>query len=175
MSLFKKFIKDEKAGGAEAVKDLVIFLIITLFLMIIIDCFYVWLCYTYVKTQMDMSNRAVYSQVDQTKLADKQFYIDPVAGQNVFYQKLKSNLKLDNNLVPTTSGLNFASSIQVLDFKIYNQADIPNVTSVGTNITMVSVYSRIQVKVKPIFFGLFGYVTITPYIVTDLPDKALNN
>lgn len=173
MSKLVKLMKDQRAGGTEAIKGLTIITIMLLVGVLVIECFNMATCYIYIKTQMDMANRAVYAVLDKTKLADKEVYIDKNTGEAQFYKYLKANLKLNNNLEVTGNNLNIIGPITVTDFIIYNKSDIPATTPTGKQIDSVSVFSRISVNIKPIFFGEFGTVNIKPYILTDVPDKAI--
>lgn len=170
----KNILKDQRGSGSGiTLKSLAVILIMLMLVAVIIDSLYVAVAYFYIKTQMDMSNRAVYAEVDILKLADRQFYIDENKGEKRFYSYLKKNLNLDNSLEPINPGFNIVGPIKIIDFEIYNEEDLPSVTPVGTYVDMISVHSRIEVKIRPIFYGFFDDVTIRPYIDTDLPDKLL--
>lgn len=173
--MLKKLRMDEKAGGAVALKILTVNLIIITVIALLLDSIYVGICYFYIKTQMDMANRAVYAEIDRIRLADRELYIDKTDGEAKFYEYLKKNLKLNENLEPIGLNMRIEGPIKVLDIIIYNESDLPAITPVGTNIDMVSVHSRIEVHVRPIFIGIFTNVTIRPYIDTDLPDKLVKN
>lgn len=173
--MLKKLKMNEKAGGAVALKGLTVILIMITVIALLLDCIYIGICYFYIKTQMDMANRAVYAEIDRTRLADRELYIDKSTGETKFYEYLKKNLKLNDSLEPIGLNMRIEGPIQVLDIIIYNESDLPAVTPVGTNIDMVSVHSRIEAQIRPIFIGIFTTVTIRPYIDTDLPDKLVKN
>lgn len=169
--MIKRLWNDERGAATISINALVVILLLTMFSVLVIDTFYLGVCYLYVKTEADMANRAVYADVDPVKLADREFYIDATVGEQKFYEYLKKNLKLDNDLKMTGTNLRIVGPIKVLDFKIYNSSDLPAVSPLGNSIEKVTVFSRLEIQVQPIFYGLFGNITIRPYIETNLPDK----
>lgn len=169
----KQFLKDQRAGATVAIKGLFMSLVILMIIAVLIDSIYIGICYFYIKTQMDMSNRAVYAEIDSNKLADRELYIDEAAGQDKFYEYLKKNLTLDNNLAPTVHKFNIVGPVKIIGFEIYNLSELPATTPIGTRVDMVAVHSQLEIKIKPIFFGWLKDVTIKPYMDTDLPDKLV--
>lgn len=58
-------------------------------------------------------------------------------------------------------------------FRVFNPKDLPNTDGLGNQVTEVSVYSQIQVPVRPVFSGLFATVPVPVAITTDVPEGVL--
>lgn len=169
----KKIIEDERGGsGAVAIKGLVMISFFVLIMYVLIDFYYLSNIYKYVKAQQDLANRAVYASLDGDRLADRQFYIDENLGRIKFQEYLTRNLELDTSDIPGRD-MRLLGNVIVKDFKIYNSSDLPAVTPNGKPVDFVSVYSEIEVEVRPFLWGKFGTIKLTPHLLTDLPDKLL--
>lgn len=171
--MLRQFIKDQRGGPAVSLKGLFTILIILMIAALLIDSIYVGLGYVYIKTQMDMANRAVYRDVDQIRLADRELYIDESNGEDTFYEFLINNLNLNSSLTPVSANSGIVGPIKIIGFEIYNIPELPAITPVGTPVNLVSVHSQIEATIRPIFFGWFTDIKIQPYMDTDLPDKLV--
>lgn len=160
----KNIFKDERGSGGStvAIKSLVLVVFITLIMYVLIEFSYMANVYAFVKNQQDLSNRAVYAELDETYLADRKVYIDETRG------RLKFQEYLNKNLEPRIVG-----SIVVKEFEIYNSTELPAITPNGKIINTVSVYSEIEIEIEPFLEGRFGTIKFNPTLTTDVPDFLL--
>lgn len=172
MSIFKRFIKDQRGSGTIAIKSLVLITFFIMMMYVIIDFYYLSNIYRYVKGQQDLANRAVYAQIDMTRLADRELYIDDTLGRAKFEEYLEKNLELDASNNPGRD-IRIVGAVEVKEFIIYNTEDLPATTPNGKTVTFVSVYSEIEVEVRPFLYGKFGTIKLNPHLLTDLPDKLV--
>lgn len=148
---------------------LVVMIIIFIGMALVVDVCYVTYSYMYIKTQMDMSNRAVYKDLDLDKLAERKIYINETAGESTFYNNLKKNLNLDSSYTPTGDcQIRIVGEVKVKSFEIYNEDELPVTSATGTYLDKIAVSSQLEVKIRPIFVW-FKDVTIRPYIDTYIP------
>lgn len=172
MKDIKRLIYDQRAA-ATAIQALVTLLIFTLLFALIIDVGYVTYVYFDIKTQMDLANRAVYKNINADRLAEREFYIDESQGWQTFLEKLRTNMKLDDEMNPRADNeYRIVGTVNVISFEIYNQDELPAVTPAGTHVDEVSVHSRVEVRIRPLFIW-FSEITVRPHIDTDIPDKLL--
>lgn len=172
MKKFKKIYKDERGSATIAIKSLVMITFFVLLMYVLIDFYYLSNIYRYVKGQQDLSNRAVYAQIDLTRLADRELYIDDNLGRAKFEEYLEKNLELDASNNPGRD-IRIVGSVEVKEFIIYNTDDLPATTPNGKTVTFVSVYSEIEVEIRPFLYGKFGTIKLNPHLLTDLPDKLV--
>lgn len=172
---FKKIICDERGsggGGSIALKASVMGLFLTLLMFVLIDFYYMANVYSFVKNQQELANRAVYAELDQNQLADHNLYIDENLGRAKFEEYITKNLELDSNDIPARN-MRLVGSVVVKEFEIYNTGEIPTTTPAGKVVDEVSVYSEIEIEVKPFLFGRFGTIKFNPKLTTDVPDILL--
>lgn len=172
MSNFKVFIRDERGSSTIAVKSIVLITFVVLIMYVVIDFYYLSNVYRYVKDQQDLANRAVYAEIDRTLLADRQLFVDDNRGRAKFEEYLHKNLELDASDRPGRD-IRIVGAVQVKQFIIYNTEDLPAVTPNGKTVNFVSVYSEIEVEVKPFLYGKFGSIKLNPHLLTDLPDQLV--
>lgn len=155
-------------GTASAIGGVVAALIgLTLFALAY-DLGYLYVRRDFLKQSLDYSNMAVWRAVDTEALARGQIRVDPVEGYEAFLSHLQRNLKLKADLMPA-DGSFAAGRVEVTEFHVYNQEDLPAVDPAGNPVTEVSVYSEIVVPVKPFFSWLFRDVSLRVAILTDAP------
>lgn len=171
MRELKTFLRNQK--GYTILQGLVVLMIVFIGFIFVVEVGSAVYSYNYIKTQMDMSNRAVYKLIDLNRLADREIYINEINGTTVFTEKLKENLRLNPDYTPKEDcPIRIIGQVEIESFKIYNQDDLPAITPVGTHLNYVAIHSRIKVRYSPIFFS-FIPVTFNPYMDTDAPDVLL--
>lgn len=168
----KKIIKDERGSGAIAIQSIVTIIFITLLSFVLMNFYYMSTVKAFVKNQQDLANRAVYAAIDETQLAYRIIYIDETKGREIFDYYLRKNLDLDSLNIPGRD-LGLVGSVVVKNFEIYNEAELPAITPSGRTVNFISVYSEIEIEMKPLLFGLFGSVKFNPELTTDIPDHML--
>jgi len=168
-----KFLRDNRASySSTAVIGIKIITLFVIFSILLVDLFLFVLTRNVIKTQMDYANRAVYAELDMNRLARRELYIDPVQGQAKFYEYLRDNLDLNASLEQVNYRYRLLD-VRVVDFRIYNESDLPATTPAGQTIDFVAVFSRLEVDIQPILFGFEPVITIRPYLITDLPDHLV--
>lgn len=168
-----KIFRDKKASySSTAVIGLKVITIFVLISILLVDLLLFVMTRSVIKTQMDYANRAVYAELDMDRLARRELYIDEVQGEAKFYEYLRSNLDLNASLEQINVRYRLLD-VRVVEFEIYNTADLPAVTPQGQAINHVAVYSRLEVDIQPLLFGITPVITISPYLVTDLPDHLV--
>jgi len=162
-----------KQNGYSTLQGLVALLIIFFGFAFVVEIASAIYSYNYIKTQMDMSNRAVYKLIDFDRLARREIYINETNGASVFADQLRENLKLDAGFTPTGEcPIRIIGQVEIESFEIYNQEELPAITPVGTSIDFVAVHSRLSVTYRPVFLT-FLPITFHPYMDTDVPDSLL--
>jgi len=159
----------DKKGAASAVIGSITIMVAMMLFALAFDTAFLYARRDAIKQALDYSNMAVYRNLKRNKLADGIIEINETAGQDTFRQFLAQNLRLDGNLNPLEGSL-AAGPVQIIDFKVFNPEDLPNIDGLGNRVTEVSVYSQIRVPVRPVFSGLFTTVSILVAITTDVPE-----
>ncbi len=174
MKTIIKLYKDQRGGGSAtvAVKCIVLTTFFMLMMFVLIDFYYLANIYRYVKNQQDLSNRAVFAELDRMKMADREIYIDENSGLTKFKQYITKNLELDSSNIPGRD-IRLVGSVTIKEFQIYNTNEPPAVTPNGENVSLTAVYSQIEVEIRPFLVGLFGNITFSPRLTTDIPDKLM--
>ncbi len=168
----EQFIKDENGGATVSLKMIVYTIFITMLMLVIIDFYAMTSVYSYIKNQQGLANRAVYAALDETYLARRELYIDESLGRSVFESYLNKNLdpaKTKTNI----SGLRLVDGVKVVHFEIYNTNELPAISPSGKAVTELSVYSEIEINIRPILIGKFTTVKFNPRMMTDIPDHLL--
>lgn len=170
----ERLLKDEKGSGGSSISimSMVLLLFFVLIMYVLIDFYYMANVYAFVKNQQDLSNRAVYAELDQTHLADRELYIDELVGRQKFEEYLVKNLELNSSNIPARN-MRLVGNVVVKEFEIYNTAELPAITPNGKVINTVSVYSEIEIEIQPFLFGRFGNLKFSPRLTTDVPDVLL--
>lgn len=161
-----------REGTASAIIGMLTVMIAMMLFALAFDTAFLYARRDAIKQALDYSNMAVYRNMDRGKLADGILYIDKTAAQETFRDFLAQNLRLDESLNPLP-GSHAAGPVQVVDFRVFNPEDLPNIDGLGNRVTEVSVYSQIRVPVRPVFSGLFTMVSVPVAITTDVPDWVL--
>lgn len=175
LEIIIKVHQDECGGGSTiAVKGIVLIVFFAMLTFVVLDFYYVANVYRYVKDQQELSNRAVYAEIDLNALAEREIYIDEIDGFDKFEEYLFKNLALDSEYVPEQD-IRIVGSVVISNFEIYNATELPAVMPTGKTMNEVCVYSEITVEIRPLFFGRFGTVTLTPEMTTYIPEYLLRN
>ncbi|MBO8169091.1 MAG: hypothetical protein H0Z35_07915 [Thermoanaerobacteraceae bacterium] len=167
------FLKDKKGSASFLVSSQVLLLLVMLFALIF-DVGFLYMDWQEIKKGQDFANMAVYRAVDLVQLRRGNLYINEPAGQSVFLEFLKLNLKLDDSLNPLP-GSPADGPVRIIKFEIYNPGELPAADSMGNVLDEVAVHSVIEVPVKPHFIGFFTNTAINlPAAVTsDIPELNL--
>ncbi|KKM13048.1 hypothetical protein SY88_00320 [Clostridiales bacterium PH28_bin88] len=161
------FCQDNKGTAAAIIGVITVMLAMMLFALAF-DTAFLYARRDAIKQALDYSNMAVYRNLDLDKLADGILYINKTAAEDTFQEFLAQNLRLDGSLNPLPGSL-AAGPVQVVDFRVFNPEDLPNIDGLGNPVTEVSVYSQVRVPVRPVFSGLFTTVSVPVAITTDVP------
>ncbi|MCF8010888.1 MAG: hypothetical protein K9L17_08255 [Clostridiales bacterium] len=128
-----------------------------------------------VRNALDISNMAVYKEVDVDKLSNGQLYIKEGPAENAFLNYLQKNLHLNDSLEPASDSSPVSGQVDIISFEVYNSTELPATDSVGNTVNEVSVHSHIEVPLKPVFSGMFDKITIPISITTETPDELTVN
>lgn len=180
LKMADKFCKDQHGNG-NAVIGLIIVLMTTMMFYLLVEIGHLYVSVQHLKNDLDFANMAVWKELNQEQLAYGiyQFHDQnetPQQGLNrareTFLQFLSGNTGLHPySLKPVSTHLFLTDDpVQIMDFRVYLHDDLPVISPEGNTIDKVSVYSRIRVKIKTLFF-MFGDGVMTDVsIVSNIED-----
>ena len=104
---------------------------------------------------------AALKSTNPVDIAYGEYVLDPNAARDTFYEYLRKNMKLDENMNPLPGSV-AAGPVHVDEFIVYNPGSYPTFCPRGTFIKNTSIHVVISFKAKrPALTGLFGkYVEI---------------
>lgn len=163
MGLFHQLVKNTRdRKGISSIFLVMLFLIPFITLSVfLIESRYLYTIKNSADDAVVSSALAALKSADPVDAAYGEYVLDKDAAKNTFYEYLKKNMKLDDNLNPM-SGSVAASSVHVDEFIVYDPGDYPTYCPKGTLIRNTSIHVVISFKARrPGLTGLFGkYVDI---------------
>lgn len=160
LHLLAKSMKDKKGSGV-ILLTLLFLIPLFVFSIFLIESRYLYNIKNVADDAVVSSALAALKSADSVDAAYGEYVLDKDAAKDTFYEYLKKNMKLDDNMNPM-SGSVAAGPVHVDEFIVYNPGDYPTYCPRETLIRNTSIHVIISFKARrPGLTGLFGrYVDI---------------
>lgn len=115
-----------------------------------------------VKHKLNLACRSASAQLDEEELKNTNLVIDDARATQAFYDVLKVNLVLDDDLKPQAESILKSGSVQVVYFKVVNPGEVPFTYTFGGYNETVNRTAVIAIISFPVKSGAFARMAGAP-------------
>ncbi|BCJ88172.1 hypothetical protein [Effusibacillus dendaii] len=162
MSILNKFLKSRRAAATTLI-SLTIVLLLTYAAFLIVEVGRLYALHNRFQNDLDFANGAAWAAIDRERLAYGVVQFHAVnesrsegdrRAEDVFLAALRKGMNVSDLMTPESPAQSvIAGPVELNDFQVYLASDLPAATPQGFPIEKISVYSKITIPVKLLFFG----------------------